>query len=655
MFGDVCILGHTDCDGAKIIDDGLCTIIALQRMRKAFGENGDATPAGESWPANIVDIFEGGVPVVLHAYEEDADLDLREVWNASKHDEECNKFRKTSLSTFLTIAVKARAKVGNDWSKTPGYLLSVYGSGRAASVYRWVRAARFLAKEVIAELARRPDTRAAFIWDNPYLMGNGASERFKLAPAYALQALEFAWEDDGLSAKTFIETICKPLKLVESWETLMLRKFGVVARGSTAFGRVVTSLRTPGGLKKVLAVAASGTHLHGSGPDNVGIVECYRIKAEMEKCKAGGLPPPAVLPDENRAGQPQEGDSQAMSEQSVVPEEDDATAKAEFMALSASGVDETTDDDESKQLAAAVAADLGNVHFFPEWQALQAEAAGAISKGGSRTLAVMDCPTSRVAVLAKGLDSLAELWKRAGQPQKFRLVVFCHTRFDVIAKVHEKVATLWPSWKAMVVQVTRRSYQSVKLRPSYVVVCGDPAELKGDIPTTHMLTKATRTCGARESLQMRCTERACPLRPQSCQTDDDPDLTKEISPEDKDVDILAQLQAEADELGLDDGGATDGDEAAVASDDETGPRRRDYLIELWPFSLPTSFYEELYRAVGKIDGATVGVLLTGTAHPASWIAMRRARLPVYISSQRPHTHVWEHFPPSGREGPMHSP
>ena len=365
LFGDVCILGHTDCDGAKIIDDGLCTIIALQRMRKAFGENGDATPAGESWPANIVDIFENGVPVVLHAYEEDADLDLREVWNASKHDEECNKFRKTSLSTFLTIAVKARAKVGNDWSKTPGYLLSVYGSGRAASVYRWVRAARFLAKEVTAELARRPDTRAAFIWDNPYLMGNGASERFKLAPAYALQALEFAWEDDGLSAKTFIETICKPLKLVESWETLMLRRFGVVARGSTAFGRVVTSLRTPGGLKKVLAVAASGTHLHGSGPDNVGIVECYRIKAEMEKCKAGGLPPPAVLPDENRAGQPQEGDSQAMSEQSVVPEEDDATAKAEFMALSASGVDETTDDDESKQLAAAVAADLGNVHFSP--------------------------------------------------------------------------------------------------------------------------------------------------------------------------------------------------------------------------------------------------------------------------------------------------
>jgi hypothetical protein len=42
---------------------------------------------------------------------------------------------------------------------------------------------------------------------------------------------------------------------------------------------------------------AAGTMLHGTSKENPGIIECFRIVEEMEKCKAGGLPPPAVLPD----------------------------------------------------------------------------------------------------------------------------------------------------------------------------------------------------------------------------------------------------------------------------------------------------------------------------------------------------------------------
>jgi len=134
LQGCVCLLKITDMDGRRIIDDGMSTITALKRMGEAYENDAQKTPAGELWPANIVDVFEQGVRVVYHAYEGETDLDIREAWNASKHDQESNKFKKTPVATFLSIANKAFAKNASDWSLASKSLLEIYGTGRQSAV-----------------------------------------------------------------------------------------------------------------------------------------------------------------------------------------------------------------------------------------------------------------------------------------------------------------------------------------------------------------------------------------------------------------------------------------------------------------------------------------------------------------------------------------
>ena len=47
-----------------------------------------------------------------------------------------------------------------------------------------------------------------------------------------------------------------------------------------------------------MACSEAGVILHGRNETQQGIPECYLLVRELEKCKAGGLPPPASIPDE---------------------------------------------------------------------------------------------------------------------------------------------------------------------------------------------------------------------------------------------------------------------------------------------------------------------------------------------------------------------
>ena len=118
----------------KVVDDGLCTVLALQRTHKVFSDCAAKTPKGKDWPANLVNTLEIGAPAVVHTYEDDADFELWEVWNSSKHNEELKKLRKTAPSTFLAIAYKP--KRSKDCGKAPKYSLGIDWSGRQATVYR---------------------------------------------------------------------------------------------------------------------------------------------------------------------------------------------------------------------------------------------------------------------------------------------------------------------------------------------------------------------------------------------------------------------------------------------------------------------------------------------------------------------------------------
>jgi hypothetical protein len=197
---------------------------------------------------------------------------------------------------------------------------------------------------------------------------------------------------------------------------------------------------------------------------------------------------------------------------------------------------------------------------------------------------------------------------------------------------------LWPEWRALAVQLCKKQVQSARVRPGFVVVCGSPQELKEGVPTAHMLTQQARKAAPGECLTQRCTERACPFRPEGAPVDEqNPDLGKEISPEDKEVDLLAQMQAEAEELGVDPGAPEDGDEGEGSE-----ARKRDYLVELWAFSMPAGFYTEVFATLGRADAATVGVLVTGTAHPAAYVAMRRAHMATVVWTARLAAHGLAH-------------
>ena len=68
-------------------------------------------------------------------HEDDTDLDIREAWDASRHDEDCNKFTKTSVSTFISVAFKAKAKTGRDGDGASKYNFEICGlAGRLPCV-----------------------------------------------------------------------------------------------------------------------------------------------------------------------------------------------------------------------------------------------------------------------------------------------------------------------------------------------------------------------------------------------------------------------------------------------------------------------------------------------------------------------------------------
>lgn len=234
-----------------------------------------------------------------------------------------------------------------------------------------------------------------------------------------------------------------------------------------------------------------------------------------------------------------------------------------------------------------------------------------------------------------------ELWLASGSPVKFRIIVFAQSRWDLLAKVQEKVGALWPDWRVLVVQLAKSKLQTQRLVPSYVIVCGPPQDMKAmEIPTTHLLTPRARRCNALEGVHLRCTERDCPLRPAGSQLQGI-DPAEEISADHRAVDILAMLHAEAAEIAAEDPEVCDEE-----YDDDEGmeqdARKRDCLVDLWPFAQSVAFYEEVFQVLGKLDAVSVGVLASGTAHPASALAFRRARVVSFVSTHRLHQHALAH-------------
>ena len=103
----------------------------------------------------------------------------------------------------------------------------------------------------------------------------------------------------GLAVKkqVFETTWCQGARAVQSWETVMTKKIGQVATESAAFHAMLKKLKSIGGIQKAYDTTVNKRlPLHGKSESEPGIFECRLLFQEMEKCKAGGLPPPAQLP-----------------------------------------------------------------------------------------------------------------------------------------------------------------------------------------------------------------------------------------------------------------------------------------------------------------------------------------------------------------------
>ena len=100
-----------------------------------------------------------------------------------------------------------------------------------------------------------------------------------------------------LNAKAFQEEICQRMKLVDLWKRHLHHKFGAVATQSEAVQRFIDHLTTKAGLLKVQECIVNSVPCHGNGGAESGIPECKALYNELDRCKAGGLPPPAVQPD----------------------------------------------------------------------------------------------------------------------------------------------------------------------------------------------------------------------------------------------------------------------------------------------------------------------------------------------------------------------
>ena len=303
-FGEVSLLQKSDEDGKWIIDDGLATTQVLADLERKWKEDGGKDPTGEPWHQNLVDVFEKGMPVKWLVYEDDT-LALRKLFNIGKHDESNNKFDASSVAQKVEAAQDALRAAAGDASRARNDMLAVLGDGAMSNIKRWLRASAGLAAEVVAELHTVAWLPEAFIFDNYFFVGGGATSSDKqLLPYFQLKALELTRKnrDDNEGkltyiAKTFTVEVCHAMKLVDLWKRHLGRKLGAVATTSQAVARLVEHLTTKTGLSKVQGCIASNVPCHGNGGSESGIPECRALYQELERCKAGGLPPLLVQPD----------------------------------------------------------------------------------------------------------------------------------------------------------------------------------------------------------------------------------------------------------------------------------------------------------------------------------------------------------------------
>jgi len=238
-------------------------------------------------------------------YPDDDDVDVRFAWNVAKHYEENNTVRWSNTVQWSTVAAQIGVPVRlykrhGCWTKVSQQLEELHGPSKKNTLGRWIRAARGMHPEVALDLANYPQLPATAIYDNEYMVLQNDRSRYRLTASGA-KAVLAAWKvaqeelDVKVSSTAFVNTMCRGMRILEVWHSFLIKRFGSVATNSKALKRLMEQLGSFSGLKSVMATAAAGLNLHGNSAEQQGIPACYSLFQELEKCKAGGLPPPDTI------------------------------------------------------------------------------------------------------------------------------------------------------------------------------------------------------------------------------------------------------------------------------------------------------------------------------------------------------------------------
>jgi hypothetical protein len=189
-----------------------------------------------------------------------------------------------------------------------GYLWAI----KKSTVARWIQAAQGIDPTVVEAFKMFPEMKGAFLWSNYFIVFCPQNSRMHMIPTTVIKALHMLQTRNlEMTAKHFMENVCRPLKFLEVWHALLVSRYGCVASNSVALQRLVSSLSTYTGLQTVLHCCNDGIPLHGKGPEHPGIPSCDLLVNELKKCFAGGLPPPSVIPTELQAASVKTEEEQA--------------------------------------------------------------------------------------------------------------------------------------------------------------------------------------------------------------------------------------------------------------------------------------------------------------------------------------------------------
>ena len=663
----VTILEKEDSAGKKLIDDGVSTVLALKACQAYFaGEPGELKPS-----IPLDNIFQFGLEVKVIAYADDDDRESRECWNVARHDEESFTVRWSSVSQKVNSAMTYYRRHG-DWTATKNSMLTFYGNGKEQTIGRWVRAAKGLDTATLETLKQFPKIKGSYIWDNYYLITSTTRSRDKLSPPFAADALAILAEHgDELTAAAFTNKVCKPMRVLEIWHTLMCKRYGSVATLSPALSRLMTHLRSWGGLASVRRCIDGGVVLQ----DGAGIPECALLAAEFDKCKAGGLPPPQKIPTDADRKAEEEAAKKAAQEAEIQAKEkadeaereakekeraiEEATraAEADLLLMTADappGVSAGGSVVIPREIVAATNAEsrLKKVGFYNTPEGLL----GSLRKLTSplpRFVCLVEAPTTKTASFGHLMDTVADVWgalkaANGGEPlQKFRLVILVGSRFELIVKATEKVKAN-PDWSAIVVQLQRRDRQSDRSRPSYAVVAAPASDLTATEPTVVTLPRQTTSQTSKFALNLRCTEAECCWRPEQLRATANNLAAEngafEIPPEDQ-VNLMEIMMSDL---------AEEEEEVAGQDDDElvtdtADSLKRDAICDLWPYARTPEYYTEMLTMLGSGVKASACIILSTTAHPSHWLASEKMGLDTWVLTRRWSEHSFGHGQQLGRE------